>query len=57
MSIEQHKLRSNLFASLIKNIQFNSNVNYENSYISKKKQDELINSEIVLPDDNKSKTF
>ena len=32
MSIEQHKLRSNLFASLIKNIQFNSNVNYENSY-------------------------
>ena len=32
MSIEQHKLRSNLFSSLIKNIQFNSNVNYENSY-------------------------
>ena len=30
--LEQHKLRSNLFSSLIKNIQFNSNVNYENSY-------------------------
>ncbi len=32
MSIEQHKLRSNLVSSLIKNIQFNNNVNSENSY-------------------------
>ena len=32
MSIEQHKLRSNLVSSLIKNIQLNLNVNSENSY-------------------------
>lgn len=32
MSVEQNKLRSNLASSLIKNIEFNNNVNSENSY-------------------------
>ena len=32
MSTEQNKLRSNLVSSLIKNIQFNNNVNAENSH-------------------------
>ena len=32
MSVEQNKLRSNLTSSLIKNIQYNNNVNSENSY-------------------------
>jgi phenylalanyl-tRNA synthetase beta chain len=32
MSVEQNKLRSNLASSLIKNIEFNNNMNSENSY-------------------------
>ena len=32
MSLEQNKLRSNLISSLIKNIEYNNNVNPENSY-------------------------
>ena len=32
MSLDQSKLRSNLTGSLIKNIEYNSNVNSENSY-------------------------